>query len=234
MTAFTVISGTTASNRTRAEAPTAQRPTGRPAAATHAPSGDPGAAEAPRGEALRVVPDGPPTADVLQFHRSGPAERALTGSVGRTSGSAALAPERIDEPQRPARALHAVPESEAEDARKFAGAITRAVMEVLAGVRPLQQLAAWFDRDQLAALGLRARLSRTGAAPAGAPGSGPSPKLALVHRAATVRSVHASPAGPGAYEAAVVVADAVRCRAVALRLESADHTGWRVTALEIG
>jgi hypothetical protein len=100
-------------------------------------------------------------------------------------------------------------------------------MEVLAGTRPVQQLVPWLHRDLLAAVQLRADLSR--AARTGRP-----TRAALVHRAATVRSAHAHPIGPGLYEAAVVVADAARCRAVALRIESGARAGWEVTALEIG
>lgn len=175
----------------------------------------------------QVVSDGPRTADVLRFHRPTPeAPAAGVPAKPRTSGSTALAPEPA---QRPARRLHALPSpNEAEEVRKLAAAITRAAMEVLAGTRPLQQLAPWLHRDLLGPIQLRADLSRAG-------GARPeTPRLAAVHRAAAVKSVRASLVEPGVYEAAVVVADAARCRAVALRLEAAGRSGWQVTALEIG
>ncbi|GAB2740453.1 Rv3235 family protein [Sinomonas soli] len=170
----------------------------------------------------QIVQTGPRTADVLRLHRARP-----DGAAGqpRSSGTSALAAEPL---QSPPRRLHAVPGAhEGEEARKVAAAITRATMEVLAGTRPVQQLAPWLHRDLLASVQLRADLSR--AAREGS--SGPS---ARAHRAASIRSSHARPVGPGLYEAAVVVADAVRCRAVALRLEAAGGSRWQVTALEIG
>lgn len=169
-----------------------------------------------------LVETGPRTADVLRLHRAHPDSEKDTL---RTSGTSALAAEPA---QRPARRLRALPGAhEGEEVRKLAAAITRATMEVLAGTRPVQQLTPWLHRDLLASVQLRADLSR--AARQGA--SGPS---ARAHRATTIRSSHASLIEPGLYEAAVVVADAARCRAVALRLESAARSGWQVTALEIG
>ena len=170
----------------------------------------------------QLVETGPRTADVLRLHRAHPDSAAARP---RTSGTSALATEPVP---RPARRLHAVPGAhEGEEVRKLAAAITRATMEVLAGTRPVQQLAPWLHRDLLASVQLRADLSR--AARAGASGSS-----ARAHRATTVRSSHARLVQPGLYEAAVIVADAARCRAVALRIEAAGRTGWQVTALEIG
>ncbi|WP_415856063.1 Rv3235 family protein [Sinomonas sp. G460-2] len=117
--------------------------------------------------------------------------------------------------------------SERKWVAQLAGRITGAALEVLAGHRPVQQLAVWMPRDFLAALQLRASLSRKDA-------PGAAPNLALVHRGAAVLSSRASLVRPGIYEACVVASDQLRCRAVALRLEHADGVGWRVTALEIG
>jgi hypothetical protein len=132
------------------------------------------------------------------------------------------------------------PPDEAGEVRHLAASITRATMEVLAGVRPLQQLVPWLHRDLLAPIELRSALSRPRPAPGPRQGRDRDaartspPKLALAHRAVSVRSVHAARVAPGIYEVAVVVVDALRCRAVALRLESGDRSGWQVTALEIG
>ena len=111
--------------------------------------------------------------------------------------------------------------------RKLAAAITRATMEVLAGTRQVQQLAPWLHRDLLASVQLRAELGR-------AARDGAVKRAALVHRATTVKSAHARLVEPGLYEAAVIVADAARCRAVALRIEATGRSSWQVTALEIG
>ncbi|MDQ4503262.1 Rv3235 family protein [Sinomonas sp. ASV322] len=142
-----------------------------------------------------------------------------------TDGSSALAvPFAVAAP----RHLHAVGSA---DERKWvaqlAARITGAAIEVLAGLRPVHQLAHVAHRDVLAALQLRASLSRKDA-------PGAAPQLALIHRGATVLSSRASVVRPGVYEASAVVSDRLRCRAVAMRLEQIRDTGWRVTALEIG
>lgn len=211
-------------------------PTAAPTTTTRIPSGTPVSAAVPLRRPSRALPhfveSGPRTADVLRFHRPvpDPAPTPSTTSRHRTDGSGALAPVPVE---RPSRRLHAVVSpQEAEEVRKLAAAITRAAMEVLAGNRPLAQLARWLHRDLLAPIQLRADLSR-------APGPGREPakasrRLALVHRAVVVKAAHASLVEPSVYEAAVVVSDAARCRAVALRLEAAGRGSWQVTALEIG
>ncbi|GAB4099828.1 Rv3235 family protein [Sinomonas halotolerans] len=208
MSAFTVIGGTAA------QAPTAAA--GRPAQSSAAAARTDGAAR---------------TADVLRFHRPRPKEQPKPdGPSPRTVGTAALAlTEKGTEPERRLRAVPAA--NEAEDVRRFAATITLVAMEVLAGTRPVQQLTPWLHRDLLAPVSLRAELGRIDAAAAG---SAAGRRLALVHRAATVKAAHASLVGDRVYEATVVVGDAARCRAVALRIEARPRTGWHVTALEIG
>lgn len=205
---------------------------GRAPDSTGFPAKGPGASTRQPRALPHFVESGPRTADVIRFHRPKPVaepDPAPTSGL-RTDGSAALAPDPV---VRPHRRLHAVPSpKEADEVRKLASAITRAVMEVLAGNRPLAQLAPWLHRDLLGPVQLRADLSRP-RSPAGAAGNGTG-RLALVHRAAVVKAAHASLVEPGVYEAAVVVADAVRCRAVALRLEATSRDSWQVTALEIG
>lgn len=129
---------------------------------------------------------------------------------------------------REERQLHAVGSAaEREWIAQLAARITGAAIEVLAGRRPVQQLAPWLHRDLLANLQLRAALSR-------AEGAGRSGRTARVHRGATVLSSRAAMVRPGIYEASAVVSERIRCRAVALRLEQIQSSGWRVTALEIG
>ena len=189
-----------------------------------------------RGDAVPGQAEGPRTADVLRFHRPRrePAPPQSSRARTRTAGTAALAPAPEEtQPEPPVRRLRAVPATdEAEEVRRLAATITLAAMEVLAGTRPVQQLATWLHRDLLAPIQLRAELSRASTAARQA-AAGPGRRLAIVHRAAVVKAARASYVGPGVYEAAVVVVDATRCRAVALRLETSDR-GWKVTALEIG
>ncbi len=117
----------------------------------------------------------------------------------------------------------------AEEVREIC-AITRstvqAAIEVLAGTRPIIQLARRLDQRCLLALQHRACLTRREAARA--------PRaLGRLHRNPTVRSVRACEVTPDIYEASAVVIDELRTRAVAVRLERSKQI-WRVTALEIG
>lgn len=99
--------------------------------------------------------------------------------------------------------------------------IALAALEVLAGRRPVAQLARWLAPAVYEALqvraGLTARVLRT---PEGA-------------RHPQVRRFRVTPVLTTTREVTVVADDAGRVRAVALRLEA--HRGvWRATALEIG
>lgn len=110
-------------------------------------------------------------------------------------------------------------------------AITRstvqAAMEVLAGVRPIHQLARRLDPRCLAVLQHRSALIRREQARSA------SPALARLHRNSIVRSVRACEVAPGIYEASAVVVDDVRARAVAVRLERSKQV-WRVTEFMVG
>ncbi|HJV97817.1 MAG TPA: Rv3235 family protein [Arthrobacter sp.] len=103
----------------------------------------------------------------------------------------------------------------------------QASMEVLAGIRPVQQLSRRLDPRCLAALQHRASLIRRELARSS------SPSLARLHKNSVVRSVRLCEAAPGIYEASAVVVDDVRARAVAVRLERSKEV-WRVTELVIG
>ncbi|GAA4971513.1 Rv3235 family protein [Kineococcus glutinatus] len=95
------------------------------------------------------------------------------------------------------------------------------LLEVLAGQRPATQLLRWSSTDVYAALQKRAALSarlRLGTAPTRPP---------------AVLSLRSCAPRDGVSEAAAVVRDGGRVRAVALRLEGWDGR-WRVTALEMG
>lgn len=105
-------------------------------------------------------------------------------------------------------------------------ATVQAAIEVLAGTRPIHQLARRLDQRCLTALQHRASLIRHESAKA-------PRKLGRLHRNPTVRSVRACEVTPDIYEASAVVTDELRTRAVAVRLERSKQI-WRVTALEIG
>jgi hypothetical protein len=101
--------------------------------------------------------------------------------------------------------------------------LTIGVLEVLAGVREVDQLARWLDEDAFRALVTRANLSARARSARGVTAVRP------VHRILTVR--HASPAD-GVVEAVVVVATPARTRALAIRLEGWDRR-WRATSLAL-
>ncbi|MGW9404547.1 Rv3235 family protein [Arthrobacter sp. NPDC055585] len=109
-----------------------------------------------------------------------------------------------------------------EDARieAISRSVSMGALEVLAGVRPLQQLARWMDFDEFERLQLRTNLVR-------GRGSG------RLHRNVRILRVRVCPVASGIYEVAVAAAETDRVRAVALRLELRRGL-WKVTALEIG
>lgn len=99
--------------------------------------------------------------------------------------------------------------------------IALAALEVLAGRRPVAQLARWLAPGVYEALQVRSSLTaRVLRTPQG-------------ERRPVVRRVRLTPIVATAHEVSVVTDDSGRVRAVALRLEA--HRGaWRATALEIG
>lgn len=103
----------------------------------------------------------------------------------------------------------------------------QAAMEVLAGIRPIHQLARRLDPRCLAVLQHRAALIRREQARTA------SSSLARLHKNSVVRSVRACEVAPGIYEASAVVVDDVRARAVAVRLERSNQV-WRVTEFMVG
>lgn len=148
----------------------------------------------------------------------------------RADGGPAAAVRPI--PLRPANTPGApgLPLRAADETSEILG-ITRstvqAAMEVLAGIRPIHQLARRLDPRCLALLQHRAGLIRREQARSS------SPALARLHRNSVVRSVRACEVSPGIYEASAVVIDDVRARAVAVRLERGKQV-WRVTEFVVG
>lgn len=109
--------------------------------------------------------------------------------------------------------------TELPEPRAWAGRLVQAVVEVLAGARPVGQLVRWTSSDvydEVAGL----VLVRTGS---GAP----------QQARAVVRSVHVTEPADGVAEVAAMVRRGMRTTAVALRLEGLDGR-WQCTALELG
>jgi len=117
-------------------------------------------------------------------------------------------PSRADAPQGHLRAA-----DENAEIRAITRNTVQAAMEVLAGIRPVHQLARRLDPRCLGALQHRASLIRRELARSA------SPSLARLHRNSVVRSVRVCEVAPGIYEASAVVVDDIRARAVAVRLE---------------
>lgn len=99
--------------------------------------------------------------------------------------------------------------------------LTVGVLEVLAGVREVDQLARWLTEDPYRKLVTRANLSARARSARGLPAKRP------VHSILSIR--HSSPAD-GVVEGVVIVRGPARTRAVALRLEGMDGR-WRATSL---
>ena len=125
----------------------------------------------------------------------------------------------------------AAPAGETDQDRRVAGtarSIAQACMEAIGGSRPVQQLARWLDPDCYDKLVHRAALAQERRARRAA---GRSPLRPLP--GAVVRRVRMCRINADIYEAALVVVEPHRARAVALRLERRRGL-WKVTALEIG
>jgi len=101
--------------------------------------------------------------------------------------------------------------------------LTRGVLEVLAGVRDVDQLARWLTEDAYRVLVTRANLATRARSARGVAATRPQHTIVSVH--------HSSPAD-GIVEATVIVSAPARTRAVALRIEGMDSR-WRCTSLAL-
>ena len=101
--------------------------------------------------------------------------------------------------------------------------LTQGVLEALAGVRDVGQLARWMSAESFRALVTRANLATRARSARGAPASRPVHAILSVHRMSPTDDV---------VEAVVIVAGPARTRAVAIRLEGMDHR-WRATSLAL-
>jgi hypothetical protein len=97
------------------------------------------------------------------------------------------------------------------------------VLEVLAGVRDVNQLARWMTEDAFRSLVTRAGLAARARSARGVVATRP------VH---AIRSVHRTAPTADAIEAVVIIGGPARTRAVAIRLEGMDHR-WRASSLAL-
>ena len=127
------------------------------------------------------------------------------------------------------------------DPTDLCGSMVLAAVEVLAGRRPLVQLARWVTPQVLDSLSEAKRPSESNTSTPRPPRTAarvtvaaPGRALAPVWRGrATVRRVHLSRVSATAAEASVVLHDGERVRAAAVRLE-VHRNHWRATVLQIG
>ncbi|MBT2485439.1 MULTISPECIES: Rv3235 family protein [unclassified Microbacterium] len=115
------------------------------------------------------------------------------------------------------------PTVELPDPAPLLRSLTRGVLEVLAGVREVDQLARWFSEDAFRSLVARSNLSARARSARGVPPARPSFEI---------RSLRVTEPLDGIIEAVVVVTGPGRTRAVAIRLEGLDHR-WRASSLAV-
>ncbi|ALV42853.1 hypothetical protein AU252_18230 [Pseudarthrobacter sulfonivorans] len=148
--------------------------------------------------------------------------RSATVNPGGAAAVPQVPPRTTTAPVVPLRAT-----DEASEILAITRSTVQAAMEVLAGIRPIHQLARRLDPRCLAVLQHRAALIRREQSRSA------SPSLARLHKNSIVRSVRACEVAPGIYEASAVVVDDIRARAVAVRLERSKQV-WRVTEFMVG
>ena len=150
--------------------------------------------------------------------------------VPPTQGTLALALTAYPDEPRTEEDEWALPQPTATrnlpDATATSVALVQAVIEVLAGTRPVTQLVRWLAPDVYIGLQRRAVLGARTQRRDRTLGSG-------AVRRPVVRGVRVCSPADGVAEASAVVLDRGRVRAVAVRLEGLDGR-WRATALEIG
>lgn len=187
-----------------------------------------GAAPAPvrPDRALRVLPGGRTAAGAPGAADSDVLPGPLLGVVGVTGTVGTVEDredreDREDEPQ-----LRRI--AELPDPRPLAGQLAQAVVEVLAGDRPITQLLTWVDERIYTELSALAPSPRTSPALSRA-----RTVLIRPQDRPKVRSIHVGRPAAGVAEIAARVQVNGRSRAVALRLE--EWRGrWRCSALIVG
>lgn len=169
---------------------------------------------------IRPLP--PPISLEDAVRRSRLAREAREGRSGYVQDAlavdfAAASDEQFFGPQRTVSA-------ELPDPIAWSARITRAMLEVMTGVRPAPQVLRWTSPEVYSVLARRSALVARRVAEGRAPRNRPR---------ITVLRVRVCEPADGVAEAAVVVRDGNRVRAVAIRLVGQDGK-WRVSALQIG
>lgn len=113
--------------------------------------------------------------------------------------------------------------SELPDPEPLLRNLTRGVLEVLAGVREIEQLARWMTEDVYRTIVTRANLATRARSARGVPA------VRTHHAIMSLRQM--SPAD-GIVEAVIIVRGPARTRAVAVRLEGIDGR-WRAASLAL-
>lgn len=193
---------------------------------------------------VRLVPAPPPLPAEQTAHETGP-PRAATPPPGGPAPDPVPPALRTGRPRRQppvrtarSRARDGAPGGAPElDPRQACCMVALAAVEVLAGSRPLAQLARWLTPDVYDGLARRAVLTAPGTrvldAAAGARDLADPPDPAGPTRRPSVRRVRVHRVDAHTVESSVVVAHADRVRAVAVRLSRS--TGrWRASALVVG
>jgi len=156
---------------------------------------------------LRLLPE--PTPDGTESGGEGGAQSARHTAVARAVDAFC--------------ARQATPRADLPDPRRWCARLTQALVEVLAGVRPLTQLSPWVTEGVYADLTPRVRAtSRRQGRDRGA---------SATQARAQLRTIRLCEPADGVAEASAVVQYGARCRAVALRLEGLDGK-WRCTELQ--
>ncbi|AXL11781.1 3-hydroxyacyl-CoA dehydrogenase [Microbacterium foliorum] len=115
------------------------------------------------------------------------------------------------------------PRAELPDPQPLLRSLTQGVLEVLAGVREVDQLARWFSEDAYRSLVTRANLSARARSARGVSPARPTFEIL---------SIRVTEPVDGKVEAVVIVAGPGRTRAVAIRLEGLDRR-WRASSLAV-
>lgn len=115
------------------------------------------------------------------------------------------------------------PTNELPDPAPLLRSLTQGVLEALAGVREVDQLARWFSEEAFRNLIIRSSLSARARSARG---------VAPARPTFEIKSLRVAEPIDGVIEAVVVVAGPGRTRAVAVRLEGIDRR-WRATSLAI-
>ncbi len=178
------------------------------------------------GDALHVVPlvrPLPPALPLAEAVRRGrEAREALTRRHGYVQDALAVdfacaSDEQLFGPQRTKRA-------DLPDPADWAGRLTRALLEVMTGLRPAPQVLRWTTAEVYAVVARRGALAARRAAEG---------RSVRTRHPVAVQRVRVCEPADGVAEAAVVVRHGPRVRAVAVRLVGQDGT-WRVSALQVG